>query len=216
MRLNILKLNTECITDKLLKTQILRLLEAPSFVADVATKTNKSERSIQVEVQVATNIPERVQTAIKDLPVADNKTDLLKLSRFNETAQNQIADVLSTGKAEKVDDAIRILDKEFKDAQPKPSDRQITRSNWMSLIVKMGEFLRLAQTGETVEIVVETFNERERNACYTNAVRLRERLNQMDRSFRKKGATSNEKQTEENTTAASKSIASGVSAPSIN
>ncbi len=74
----------------------------PSFVADVATKTNKSPRAISEEVQVATNIPARVQTTIKDLPVADNKSDLLKLSRFNETAQNQIADVLQSGKAEKV------------------------------------------------------------------------------------------------------------------
>ncbi len=48
---------------------------ALTFAQDVATKTNKSERSIQVEVQVATNIPERVQTVIKDLPVADNKAD---------------------------------------------------------------------------------------------------------------------------------------------
>jgi hypothetical protein len=37
---------------------------ALTFAQDTATKTNKSERSIQVEVQVATNIPERVQTAI--------------------------------------------------------------------------------------------------------------------------------------------------------
>ncbi len=37
---------------------------ALTFAQDAATKTNKSERSIQVEVQVAPNIPERVQTAI--------------------------------------------------------------------------------------------------------------------------------------------------------
>ncbi len=56
---------------------------ASSFVADTAAKTNHSERVIREEVQVATNIPARVQTAIKDLPVADNKSDLLKLSRLN-------------------------------------------------------------------------------------------------------------------------------------
>ncbi len=73
-----------------------------NFVVETAAKTNKSEAVISNEVQIATNIPARVQTAIKDLPVADNKSDLLKLSRFNETAQNQIADVLKTGKVEKV------------------------------------------------------------------------------------------------------------------
>ncbi len=90
----------------------------PSFVADTAAKINKSEAAITKDIQIANNIPERVQAAIKDLPVADNKSDLLKLSRYNETAQNQIADVLQSGKAAKVDDAIRILDTEFKDALP--------------------------------------------------------------------------------------------------
>ncbi len=61
---------------------------APSFVVETAAKTNKSEAVISNEIQIATNIPERVQAVIKDLPVADNKSELLKLSRFNETAQN--------------------------------------------------------------------------------------------------------------------------------
>ncbi len=65
----------------------------PSFVADTAAKINKSEDAISKDIQIATNIPERVQAAIRDLPVADNKSELLKLSRFNETAvQSRLAD----------------------------------------------------------------------------------------------------------------------------
>jgi hypothetical protein len=56
----------------------------PTFVKDIAEKTKTSERTIQHEVQIATRIPEKVQTIIKDLPVADNKSDLLKLSRLIE------------------------------------------------------------------------------------------------------------------------------------
>jgi hypothetical protein len=41
---------------------------APSFVKDTATKTNKSETTIKEEIQVATNIPKKVQAIIKDLP----------------------------------------------------------------------------------------------------------------------------------------------------
>jgi ParB family chromosome partitioning protein len=48
-------------------------LETPAFAKVTAEKINKSERVIQEEVQVATRIPEKVQTLIKDLPVADNK-----------------------------------------------------------------------------------------------------------------------------------------------
>ncbi len=58
--------------------------DSVSFVQDTVTKTNKSKRVIEEEVQVATNIPARVQTAIKDLPVADNKSArLFGLNRAN-------------------------------------------------------------------------------------------------------------------------------------
>ncbi len=50
-------------------------LETPTFTKDIAEKMKKSERVIQEEVQIATRIPEKVQTLIKDLPVADNKSD---------------------------------------------------------------------------------------------------------------------------------------------
>ncbi len=39
---------------------------APSFAKTTAEKINKSERTIQEEVQVASRIPEKVQTLIKD------------------------------------------------------------------------------------------------------------------------------------------------------
>ncbi len=51
-------------------------LETRSFVKDTAAKTKISGRTIEEEVQVATNISEEVQTIIKDLPVADNKSEL--------------------------------------------------------------------------------------------------------------------------------------------
>ncbi len=177
---------------------------ALSFAKDTADKTKQSERAIQEEVQVAVNISEEVQAVIKDLPIADNKSELLKLSRFNETAQGQIAVVLSKGKVSKIDEAIKIIDTEFKDAQPKPSNRQRTRSNWLNLIDKMGDFLISAQTEATIEIVVQNFNERERNAYFTNAVRLRDRLNQWLEVLERHGAKNNEKRTStnENTTIA--------------
>ncbi len=39
-------------------------LDIPSFTQEVSDKTKQSERVIREEVQVATNIPERVQAAI--------------------------------------------------------------------------------------------------------------------------------------------------------
>ncbi len=43
----------------------------PSFAKNTAEKINRSERTIQDEVQVASRIPEKVQTLIKDLPVLE-------------------------------------------------------------------------------------------------------------------------------------------------
>ncbi len=71
---------------------------ALTFAKSTAEKINKSERTIQEEVQVATRIPEKVQTIIKDLPVADNKSDLLKLSRLNEHAESAVSFVKTTGR----------------------------------------------------------------------------------------------------------------------
>ncbi len=47
----------------------------PTFAKEVSQKTGKSETTIREEVQVATRIPDKVQEKIKDLPVADNKSD---------------------------------------------------------------------------------------------------------------------------------------------
>jgi hypothetical protein len=69
-----------------------------SFTKTTAEKINKSERTIREEVQVATRIPEKVQMIIKDLPVADNKSDLLKLSRLNETGESPVSFVKTTGR----------------------------------------------------------------------------------------------------------------------
>jgi ParB family chromosome partitioning protein len=174
------------------KTAESAILEAPAFVTDTATKTNQSERTVREDVQVATNISNEVQAIIKDLPVADNKSDLLKLSRLNEYAQGEIAMVLSKKNVETVDDAIKVLDKDFQAAQPKPSNRQRTRSMWMELIDKMGDFLFAAQTEATIDLVVDNFNERQRNVYFTNATRLRDRLNLWLEVLERQGAKNNE------------------------
>ncbi len=56
---------------------------ALSFAQDAAAKTNKSPRSIQTDVQIATDIPKPIRDAIRDTPVADNKEELLMLARMS-------------------------------------------------------------------------------------------------------------------------------------
>ncbi len=157
------------------------------FVKEIAEKTAKSEASVYQDVQIATRIPEKVQTLIKDLPVADNKSDLLKLSRLNEHAQGEIAVVLSKKKVESVDDAIRVLDKNLRANEPKLNNHQKTRSAWDGLTDKMFSFLISAQSEETIELSIDNLTERQRQAHYGSAVKLRDKLNEWIEIYEKKG-----------------------------
>lgn len=87
-------------------------LETTSFVKDTAAKTNKSSRTISEDVQVATRIPEPVRDAIRQTPIADNKTELLMLSRLDAPTQTQVAEKVSSGQVETVREAMQEIAKE--------------------------------------------------------------------------------------------------------
>jgi hypothetical protein len=55
-----------------------------SFAADTAAKAGRSERSVQVDTQIANHIPEDVRDALRETPLADSKTDLLAMARLPE------------------------------------------------------------------------------------------------------------------------------------
>jgi ParB family chromosome partitioning protein len=59
----------------------------PSFASDTAAKINVSPRTIQQEVQIASKITPEVKEIIRDTPIAENKTELIKLSRLEPEAQ---------------------------------------------------------------------------------------------------------------------------------
>ncbi len=173
------------------KTAESAVLETPAFVTDVSTKTNKPERTIREDVQIATNIPKKVQAIIKDLPVADNKSDLLKLARLNEHAQGEIAAVLAKKKVETVNDAIKVLDKDFSAAQPKPTNHQKTNNFLSGILEKINEVVQYAKTEATIELVVAKFNERELNVHYSNFIRLQKTINEWTTVLERQGAIFN-------------------------
>lgn len=55
----------------------------PSFADTTAAKTHLTARTIQQEVQIATKLDEKVKEQIRDTPLADNKTELLRLARLD-------------------------------------------------------------------------------------------------------------------------------------
>jgi DNA modification methylase len=68
----------------------------PSFVSDTAKKTGQSERSVQLDVQIAKSISEPVREKIRETPLADRKDDLLKLARLTPEQQEAVVDKVIT------------------------------------------------------------------------------------------------------------------------
>lgn len=67
------------------------------FSEDTAAKTNQTARTIQQEIQIATALSDEVKETLRDTKVADNKTELLRLSRLKPEQQQQVATRLREG-----------------------------------------------------------------------------------------------------------------------
>ena len=53
---------------------------ASTFAEDAAQKSGRSRRVIEEEVHIALNLDEKAKEQIADTPLADSKTDLLKMA----------------------------------------------------------------------------------------------------------------------------------------
>ena len=64
--------------------------ESASFAEDTSEKTGRSRRVVEEDTQIAESIPEDVREAIRETPLADSKTDLMKMARLPEARQREI------------------------------------------------------------------------------------------------------------------------------
>ncbi len=64
-----------------------------SFSKDTAAKTGKSERTVQRQVAVAENLDESVQEELKDTPIANNQSELERISKLPKDEQPAAARV---------------------------------------------------------------------------------------------------------------------------
>jgi len=98
------QLNPECSADYI-KTQNLpkrnnfALAETKSFTEDAAQKTGKSQRSIQQDIQIASNISGEVKQEIKGTGLEDKKTALLKIAKAPVEKQSEVVEQLKLGEA---------------------------------------------------------------------------------------------------------------------
>jgi N6-adenosine-specific RNA methylase IME4 len=81
------------------------LAKQTSFVADTAAKTRMAQSVIREEVQIAKAIPADVHDKIRGTPMADNKTELLKMAHLPPEQQRAVAEKIATGEATSVKQA---------------------------------------------------------------------------------------------------------------
>lgn len=81
---------------------------SPTFAQDTAAKTEKSKRTIEQSVQIANAISEDVKAKIADHDeIADSKTELLALARLDVATQLEAAEMVVSGAAKSVKDAVK-------------------------------------------------------------------------------------------------------------
>jgi ParB family chromosome partitioning protein len=81
--------------------------KVPTFVQDTAQKLGVSERTARRLVQIDSGLLPEVKDQIRHTPIADNESELLNLARLEPREQQSVADVLASGEAKTVKDAVR-------------------------------------------------------------------------------------------------------------
>jgi len=92
-----------------------------SFASDTARKTGKNKRTIEREVQIATQLDEGVKKEIADTSLADSKKELLVLARQDKKTQKKILKKLKEKKAKNVRKAIKQIEREKRIAARSPT-----------------------------------------------------------------------------------------------
>lgn len=85
-----------------------KLSPLPKTTADVAAELGMDERTAQRRKQAAKIAPE-AREVLRDLPVADNQSELLKIAKLPEQDQGMVARMISDGQAKDVAQAVRTI-----------------------------------------------------------------------------------------------------------
>lgn len=83
-----------------------------SFADDTAAKTGKSSRTVKRAVAVAEKLPPDVQVAIADTPIANNRSQLQRLSKLDEPERDAVVEKIVAGEADSVQGALDLMEPE--------------------------------------------------------------------------------------------------------
>lgn len=99
--------------------------EIISFAEDTATKVGTSRRTIEHEIQIATKITPEAKDIIRNTPLADNKTELLKLARIAPDTQIDVVRKVVSGESPNVQKARAEIEKSQTSSLPSGKYRVI-------------------------------------------------------------------------------------------
>lgn len=127
----------------------------PSFVADTAEKTGRSETVIKEELQIANKVIPEAKPVLKEKEIP--KTEAVKLAREEPEAQKKIIPIFEAGQTKKVEEAKKIID---------PIDEQYdkdvaeieAKSKRVKKVMKLLDYTQfLGITEQSVQEFIETF-----------------------------------------------------------
>ena len=87
---------------------------AATFTRDTAQKTDRSERSVRVESQIAEGLSAATKEVLHETDVADKKMELLQIARVEPNKQLAVARKIASGEAGTVSQAARAVERDAK------------------------------------------------------------------------------------------------------
>lgn len=103
-RIEKVKSNLKQFTDN----EIISPSKQKTFTQDTAEKTGKSQRSIQQDIQIASNISEEVKQEIKGSKIENSKVDLIELAKVKAPEkQKELVKKVKTGQAKNIKTALQ-------------------------------------------------------------------------------------------------------------
>jgi DNA modification methylase len=96
--------------------------EVPSFSCDTAEKAKCTQRAIQLDVQITSKLSREIRDEIRNMPIADNQSELLALARRQPTEQRAVIDMVKSGLVKKVGEAISLQRRNEIDSSPEEAE----------------------------------------------------------------------------------------------
>lgn len=119
---------------------------ADAFSLVASTQTGKALRTVQEDLQIA-SIDERVKEVIRGMPIANQKKDLLKLSRLEPAEQLSVVKQLVPGKVDRFEYALSVArSKRKRKLERTPASVELITGDSFRLVAKLKK--------ETVNLIV--------------------------------------------------------------